>query len=115
MTVETLITTGKKYPAEFVDTLAESAGHYLREWMTANGLPQEVIDLFDNAMLLGQYARSIETDNLADNEAEWLSELVPETADLIIRFGGVFRGPNGTTLPKENTIVWNREPENPAH
>ena len=108
-TIEHLVKIGSQYPVEFVNILASDAARTLRDWLDANGAPQEAIDLLDNAMLLRQYAGSLEAGELTDSEASFLAEIVPETTSLIARMGGVFRGREGGSFARENVVTWIQE------
>jgi hypothetical protein len=81
---------GRSYAPEFIDILAKQSYEILLEWMKKNHLPEEVIDLLDNIILLNNDLDEIKQGGLSDWSAAGLAEEIPHIIECISQLGGTF-------------------------
>lgn len=96
---------GKLYPCEFLGSLADNAQATAHEWLTENGIPQEVTDLLYNAGELYGAEHYIHSGSLTDYSASELVSIVAQTAELIAKLGGCFVGGGSRTI-RRDPIKW---------
>jgi hypothetical protein len=89
---------------EFAETLGETAVETLLEYLKDTNAPDSIIQLTNNIEALGYYLsecyRSPEQFQREPKDRLDIEMITVETINLIAACGGVFRGPNGQTQPR---------------
>jgi hypothetical protein len=92
---------GKTFPVEFVGSLADNAKETVEDWLTANHVKPEVIDLLEGAILLYQVENDLHAGELSEHDAADLVNKVADATRLIAALGGVFHSAASVSNPRE--------------
>jgi len=90
----------KQYAPEFISTIAETAWQTVFDWMQTNHVPEEVIRLADNSILLERFSNKAEYGKMSDVDLKEFTENLPEVTEFIARLGGTFIGPATVSIPR---------------
>lgn len=89
---------------EFAETLGETAVESLLEYLKDTNAPESIIQLTNNIEAIGYYLaecyRFPEQFQREPKDRLDIEMITVETINLIAACGGVFRGPNGQTQPR---------------
>jgi hypothetical protein len=97
---------GRGLAPEFVSTLGDHAYDALSNWLEANGVPQQIVDLAFDCIMLETCALGLEHGFISDNAASNLVDEIGPITQRIVDAGGVFHSHAGQTIPRENIIHW---------
>jgi hypothetical protein len=84
---------GQKYSTEFIEMMAEHAQGVLLDWLKANHLPDQVVNLVETAVMLERISQEKRTHTLPDIDAVYLAQELPGITETIAAMGGEYSGP----------------------
>jgi hypothetical protein len=84
---------GKAYAVEFLNMLAENLEFVIDGWLLANGAPDEIRSMMQNAFMLERIVPEKRHGQLSNIDAEYLAEEIPGITEKIMKYGGRFDGP----------------------
>ncbi|MHB8933141.1 MAG: hypothetical protein ACYC6H_06715 [Bellilinea sp.] len=87
---ERLAAIGNLYPPEFVNALASTAYSTAWDWMKANNIPENIISLLDQAIMLTRAAGMAAAGTLETPTAAELPEQIGMAVNLIAEMEGSF-------------------------
>jgi hypothetical protein len=96
---------GLQFAPEFIDHMAVVAQQTLENWMRSNGVPDDVVGLANDAVMLERYSIESANGDLASLEAAELYQNLPAMTERIARLGGKF---DDGDLGRENPLGWSR-------
>jgi hypothetical protein len=99
---------GRTYPPDFIGALTETANQSLSDWLKANQIPQQIIDLQDDIIMLDRAFENLRNGNLSDWDASALPDRVARVSRAIIDLGGSFVGA-GTVWGDHTPIEWSKK------
>ncbi len=92
---------GRKFTHDFISSLADDALHTITTWMRSNQLPEPVVGIIDNLVMLERAKLGLKAGTLSVWETASLVETVPETTQQIAQLGGVFVSKCLRSIPRE--------------
>jgi hypothetical protein len=97
---------GRSYAPEFVRSLADQAIDTLDQWLKNNHLPEEVINLVQEVVILSRYDEMLKDGKLSEAYAVSLTKDIGNITESICRLGGTFCGGGSESNQRENVITW---------
>lgn len=91
------------FPAEFINSLTETAIKTLMDYLEKTGAPSDAVLLLDSATVLMKETPALENGGKVGHMTnQTLIENVSDASRCIAALGGVFYAPSGTTAPRES-------------
>lgn len=104
---------GRAYPPEYLEGLSTQGLYTALEWMKANELPHQLVNLVESTANLLEISVKAEKGVANDIEYELVTELVPDITRDILQLGGDFMGDNFELKPGL-PAGWHGDPEEKA-
>ena len=95
------------FPAEFLDTLQNTCFETLSGYLSANGAPEEALDMLDSIMCLGQFITTLAElgGKVRTREHQTILDVVSRACRLNAALGGGFYG-SGFSTEGGEPVSW---------